>query len=158
MAKHHALLADEGVTVSAIFSYQDDGQHALKCNRYPAAATIKPSTLEQRARGAADVWLKIDKMTWMGLTDAQREALIDHELSHIERGDKEDSLGRPKLTTRIHDYRLEGFTDVVHRHGENAIESVQARGFAQSYQQMAFAWFAPKEAKAVKQISDKIVK
>ena len=55
------------------------------------------------------------------VTDAQREALIDHELSHAEI--VRDDNGEPKRDTkdrvlyRIRKHDLEEFTDVVRRHG-----------------------------------------
>ena len=50
---------------------------------------------------------------WQSLTDRQKQALVDHELCHldVELTDK----GETKLVTRGHD--LEEFNEVVKRHG-----------------------------------------
>lgn len=58
--------------------------------------------------------IEIASMTWLQLTEAQRLALVDHELCHfdIEWNENDDT---EKLIIRGHD--LEEFTEVVARHG-----------------------------------------
>jgi hypothetical protein len=51
---------------------------------------------------------------WAGLTDGQRQALVDHELCHFAVGEDEDT-GAAILWIRGHD--VEEFTGVVERHG-----------------------------------------
>lgn len=50
---------------------------------------------------------------WRALTDDQRDALVDHELSHCWAEINDN--GERKLSTRGHD--LEEFVAIVHRHG-----------------------------------------
>lgn len=50
---------------------------------------------------------------WCGLTEPQRRALVDHELSHCDV--ELDEAGERKLVMRGHD--VEEFADVVKRHG-----------------------------------------
>lgn len=52
--------------------------------------------------------------TWQGLSDAQRVALVDHELCHC-RIDYDTKTDEPKLSTVGHD--VEEFACVVERHG-----------------------------------------
>jgi hypothetical protein len=57
--------------------------------------------------------IEIARDLWIGQTEAQRKALVDHELSHLDV--ELDDNGDRKLVMRGHD--LEEFTDVVKRHG-----------------------------------------
>ncbi|HVV37613.1 MAG TPA: putative metallopeptidase [Acidimicrobiales bacterium] len=50
---------------------------------------------------------------WINLSERQRRALVDHELSHCDAYIDDD--GELKLSTRGHD--LEEFTSIVERHG-----------------------------------------
>lgn len=58
--------------------------------------------------------IEIASMTWHSLTEAQRLALVDHELCHfdVEWNENDDT---EKLIIRGHD--LEEFTEIVARHG-----------------------------------------
>lgn len=57
--------------------------------------------------------VEIARNLWLGLSDLQRRALVDHELSHLDVELNES--GDRTLAMRGHD--LEEFTDVVKRHG-----------------------------------------
>lgn len=59
--------------------------------------------------------LEIAQNTWETLTDAQRRALVDHELCHLAMEPDEDIPGRWIGRTRGHD--LEEFVGIVERHG-----------------------------------------
>ncbi len=147
IGKWHQPLAHAGVTVDALFCTEydkDSGEMipTLKHGGYPAAATIKPTSLKERALGVADALLVIDEFVWGESTEAQQMALLDHELTHLEVccdgggslvvndgkviGEvKKDDLGRPKLRTRRHDVVLGGFRTVMRRHRANSIEALQ---------------------------------
>lgn len=79
-------------------------------------------------RCPAAAMLKIDADQWKALTDAQRAALVDHELTHLELkkdGDgvtKTDDFDRPKLMIKRHDVEIGWFGDVVRRHERDALE------------------------------------
>ncbi len=62
----------------------------------------------------ADFVITFGKEAWQAFDEHQREALVDHELCHCERGD-DDKDGEPTWKTRGHD--LEEFAEVVRRHG-----------------------------------------
>lgn len=57
--------------------------------------------------------VEIARVEWIGLTEAQRRALVDHELCHLDV--ELTDAGDIKLVTRGHD--LEEFNEVVKRHG-----------------------------------------
>lgn len=146
--RYHPQLRDAGVTITYLMAFPltdengDSKGPALKHQGYPAQAVIKIIGLKERTDGRADAELVIDGDNWDVLTDAQRDALIDHELEHLElKYDKEgclvrDDLDRPKLTIRRHDWQFGWFDAVVRRHGKDSIEHRQLRDFQEvGYQQ-----------------------
>lgn len=89
---------------------------------YGAASRIKP---EHQLLGLDHdflIWLAQDK--WYTLTDAQKVALIDHELCHVGFNDKD----KPVMI----DHDIQEFACIIERHGfwwpnpERFIEAVQA--------------------------------
>jgi hypothetical protein len=142
MKESHERLQEAGVKVGIIFAYNPDGEAAVKHGGYPALAKIKPVPLKDRLSKEYDAELIIDEKAYRDLKDEQREALLDHELSHINTVDlntdelaearahdekapswKLDDLGRPKLRTVLGDWNVgDGFKQVVVRHGDMAIE------------------------------------
>lgn len=146
MKKHHADLAEHEVTVHAVFVEATDKEGgevpALKHGGYPAAAKIKITSLEQRARGVADAQMTIDGYHWRRMGPAQQLALIDHELEHLilnptKEGVIGDDLGRPRLKCQLHDWQLGGFASIVERHGENAIEVQEIQKCRELWEQLS---------------------
>lgn len=147
-ADHHEDL--EGVTVSALFVF--DAEHSLpvlKHQGYPAGATVRITPLKDRALGMADAQIVVDRAGWLALSQRQRAALIDHELTHLEvKTDEEegaedpvpvcDAIGRPKLLMRKHDHQFGWFDEVAQRHGEASPEVRQARVLMESSGQLYF--------------------
>lgn len=141
MARYHERLYAAQVRVIVLFARNPDGP-AVKSGGYPALACIKPLPLKDRVVKDGDALLVIDEGEWYELKPAQRVALLDHELSHLDtidrdgsdpnedRGEgaskvtwKTDDIGRPKLKSVKGDWNIgDGFAAVVARHGQNAIE------------------------------------
>jgi hypothetical protein len=115
MRSFHPRLREAGVKVVVLFAYNPDGD-AIKHGGYPALAKVKPLTLKDRVTKNADAELLIDEREWRTLQEPQKDALLDHELSHLDRIDlqgdqlrkarqedanapvwKLDDLGRPRL-------------------------------------------------------------
>ncbi len=92
-----------------------------------------------RVAGKADADLKIDEENWNGLTDRQREALLHHELLHLEvKSDEEghvqtDDCGRPKLKIRPHDWEAGGFNQVAEAYREDSPEAIALAGLAKEW-------------------------
>lgn len=140
----------EDATVGALFVFDDEtGEACLKHQGYAAAAVVSITPTKQRALGVADAIIVIDRATWLTLAAKQRDALIDHELEHLDRvisKDTEDSpaapqfdsLGRPKLAMRRHDHQFGWFDDIARRHGDASPEVAQARNFLAVTQQLYF--------------------
>lgn len=132
--RYHQHLADDKgrwrVTVGALFVFDlESSLPILKHQGYPAAAEIKITPLKERVLGIADAIITVDRSVWMMLNAAGREALIDHELYHLdpvlddETGSQEfDAHSRPKLAARMHDAQIGAFHDVMRRHGKDAVE------------------------------------
>ena len=161
---HHRVLAVHQVKVDVIVIAKEDDEGgispALKDRGYPAAGKVEIVPMKRRAlrttgdrpHTPGDAIITLDASTWEELDDAEREALIDHELEHLaivaapktsatglveidptSAPDNEkflgvpryDDLGRPKLRLRKHDWQLGGFRSIAARHGANALD-VQA--------------------------------
>ncbi len=159
MAKHHGRLAEVGITVECLFARkynkEDEPVEAMMVRGHPALAKISITNLQDRVRGLADAKLVIDaEFGWKRLTPARREALIDHELTHLDLVvdadgvQKVDDHGRPKLKIRHHTWELTGFAEVAERHGEAAIEVREMTRWAEEYGQFAlFPLAGTKEVK-----------
>lgn len=129
MRAHHGHLIRAGVTVGVLTAHaptDDEGNPkgaALKLHGVRCAATIKVTTQEQRVKGFEDAIIKVDGDRWDTFSPERQEAIIDHELTHLNPTGDTDDCGRPKIKTRSHDVDLGGFTAIVERHGRNAVEA-----------------------------------
>ncbi len=143
MRRNHPRLHEAKVRVGVLMAANPDGP-AIKRNGYPVIAQIKIVSLKDRLSKGYDAELLIDQHDWEEFQDEHRQALADHELSHIDTVDlspsqlraarqedakcptwKLDDLGRPKLRTVPGDWDAgDGFSAVVARHGAYAVEYV----------------------------------
>jgi hypothetical protein len=144
---HHEDLA--GVTVEGLFAFDhESSEPVLKHAGYPAGAVVRITPLKDRALGISDATIVVDRAGWLALSVRQRNALIDHELTHLARKMLEDDdggetpafdvLGRPKLLMRKHDHQFGWFDEVAQRHGEASPEVRQARVLMESSGQLYF--------------------
>lgn len=147
IARYHAELAENGVTVGVLVAHPgDDGEPPVKLHGYPCAAVIKITPYKQRVQGIEDAVITLSGPHWRGLDEAGRVALLDHELEHLELSrDREgnvrsDDQGRPKLKLRLHDWQLGGFESIAKRHGPAAPEVTAYRAAHERYYQCLFAW------------------
>ena len=104
--RHHEHL--EKAKLLYLFTEGPMRRHA----RPLAGKALKASGLLKHF-GKADFILVFHKETWDHLTDAQRTALVDHELCHA--AVKHTKAGEPRWFIQGHD--LEEFRAVVERHG-----------------------------------------
>lgn len=143
---HHRELED--VSISALFAFdaEESSKAVLAHQGYPAAAICRITPLRDRALGVADAQIVVERSSWISLSQRQRDALIDHELTHItrkvdEENDDEplsDVLGRPKLVMRKHDHQFGWFDEVAKRHGQASPEVRQARKILEATGQLYF--------------------
>lgn len=117
------------ITIATVICRRTDRheneKNAIMTRGQEILAKIAITGLDDRVRGMADAKLTINGFTWDKLNDNQRLALLDHELQHLKAGEGADDLGRPSLKMRPHDWEVTGFADVVKRHGESSVESLQ---------------------------------
>jgi hypothetical protein len=85
MERYHQPLHDAEVRVAILLAVNDDGD-AVVHGGYPALATIKIVSLKDRVLKQVDAELLIDERAFRELTYDQQEALLDHELTHLELG------------------------------------------------------------------------
>jgi hypothetical protein len=137
MEAHHTPLSSAEVRVGVLMAYNAEGA-AVKSGGYPARASIRVVPHKDRVTKGYDAEMVIDRMEWESMRTEHREALIDHELMHLElkmkkvKGPKgsppdhaidRDDQGRPKLKMRNGDWDAGvGFREVVARHGDYAPE------------------------------------
>lgn len=155
MDEHHQDLVEVEARICVMMATAPRNEHgellaeAVKLNGYPCQAVAKIIPYKQRAAGREDAEITIDADNWKNLSDGERDALIDHELTHFdvkrdEEGNvKSDDCGRPKLGMRLHDYQM-GFFDVIaKRHGDASYEVKQAKVFADKCGQFYFGFATP---------------
>lgn len=161
VASYHPDLADAGVTYDLLFAWPPKDENddptgpAITVNGRPAYACIRQTKLKERAAGRADVEITIDGLNWQERSASQRDALIDHELTHLEfktdktGGIKRDDLNRPVFKMREHDFEVGWFTEVAERHKDQSVEVQQAAKLMdQETRQIWFPWMFADEAHA----------
>lgn len=147
---YHGHLAP--FTVSALFISNADGEACLTHSGYPAAALCRIVPGRDRAAGLSDAQIVIDRAIWQTLTVEQQTALLDHELTHIERvldndgALKYDAQDRPKCRMRKHDHQHGWFDEVASRHGMDSMEVRQARLLIDQVGQLYFDFAGDKAA------------
>lgn len=151
MALYHPMLRDAGVLVGILFASAEGGP-SIRVKGAAVAATMQVVSLKDRVLKKVDAQMVIAREAWQARTATERNALCDHELSHLrlknaqywtllgsdgkprrgpngeETGEQElrfdlDDLGRPKLVTVPGDVDVgDGFEAVIRRWGPSAGE------------------------------------
>lgn len=145
----------DDVTVAALFVFDLEAtEPVLTHGGYPAQAVCRITPVRDRALGVADAVILIDRANWLMLGVKQRDALIDHELHHLERVvdeetdlPKTDAVDRPKLAIRRHDHQVGFFTEIAARHGDDSPEVRLVKRLLMDANQLSFN-FAPERAAA----------
>lgn len=155
--RYHPDLAEAGVTFDLLsVSVDDEDKHALIVRGFPADAVVCSTDVKARTKGAADVRIVFDEKRWLEMSQAERLALVDHELEHCElrlnakTGKvKLDCHGRPLIKMRHHDAEIGLFASVAKRHGEASGEIQQCRALFKYEDQtfFPFAQIAPAQPK-----------
>lgn len=148
MKQYHSELVDFGVTVDillAMMKVEDNfkpGAVTLKLRGYPVAAYVKVNPYKLRVQGHADAEIVIDGDQWPHMTDAIKDALIDHELEHLvlkknKEGEVQfDDLDRPKITLALHSHQFGWFDSIARRHGISSFEVQQYENFRSKQPQL----------------------
>lgn len=123
-------------------------QGGLRHHGYAAAGTVKVNSLKDRAAGLADCRIVLDGDGWEKWDRKRRQALLDHELFHLElQRDKEeqikaDDLGRPKLRLRLHDHQLGVFEEVIARNKQHSFDAQMVAKSWAKLKQLQIDWHA----------------
>lgn len=146
--KFHGGLRDAGVTIDVLSAkaktdeFGETDAVALKRAGYQVEATVKINGYKARVQDHADAEITIDGDRWDTWSEAQKRAIIDHCLEHLElKTDRDglllrDDLDRPKLLMRRVDHFFQWFDSIVRRHGDASIESQQLKAFTEKRRQL----------------------
>ena len=166
LEKHesHRPLLDFKVNIDLVFAHgdrDDDGKlvgPALMKNGIVCRGLTRKMAVKDRVLGRGDAEISLDGDWWNETaTDAQQEALLDHELHHVAlklvKGQiQHDCAGRPVLKLRKHDVEVGWFAYVAERNGKNSLEQMQASTIMDALGQ--FFWPALAPNKIAPQIGD----
>ncbi len=144
-----------GLRIDVLMASTDtEGGHAVTLGGYPCQAVVKILGPKERAMDRGDAEIVIDRDNYEALDPAERDALLDHELYHLElQLDKHgkvklDDHRRPKLKMRKHDFNVGWFHEIARRHKTASFEVKQATAFVAEQGQLYFG-FAGDEAAAL---------
>lgn len=131
---YHEELAARKVKIDYVFAFAERDEvtlevtgNALTKNGCKALGIARKISLKDRALGRGDAEIAIDGDWWQDADEAERSALLDHELHHLIATEKRDDIGRPIIKLRPHDYEFGWFRVVAARHGSASQERKQAR-------------------------------
>jgi hypothetical protein len=142
--KSYPDLINCNTKVDLLFVSTNSDGPALCLHGYPCAAVVRALRSKDRAAGRGDAEIVIDRVGYEAMTDLRRDALLDHELYHLEvaldraQRYKVDGEGRPILKMRKHDREFGWFDEIARRHGENSFEIRQARNLLGEQGQLYF--------------------
>lgn len=137
--KFHFDIGNYDVHIDFIFARSTVGEDgvpegpALKHGGYAALGLTRILGPKDRLMGRGDCEIVIDGDRWPNLSQEQQDALLDHEMEHIQiKFDKTgapvmDDLRRPKLKLKKHDHQFGWFDIIAKRHGADSIEVNQFR-------------------------------
>jgi hypothetical protein len=152
----HRPLIEAGMKIDLISVATDGDEPALKLHGYPCAEVVRIVGLKDRSKGHGDAEIVIDEERYQAMSDPERDAVLDHELYHIELNIAEeaktkggviipkhvvlDAHGRPKLKLRKHDVQTGWFSEIAERHGAASQECKQAAQLVLVGRQTYFAF------------------
>lgn len=145
IAKFHPDLHAVSVRVDCVSTVNTDpDEPALLLHGYPCAAVVRVLGSKDRAMGRGDAEIVFDEAGYIAMSDQEKDALIDHELTHLVVKKKPsgramlDEHNRPKLEMRLHDRQFGWFDQIAQRHGSASLECKQALGLVLKAKQVYF--------------------
>lgn len=136
LKKYHPELSMVKPHIDVLFATSTGDSPAVSHGGYPAYAVVRVVNLKDRAKNNGDAEIVIDQVAFEKMTEQQQDALLDHELEHLEvkldEGGtvKFDACKRPCLGIKKHDRQFGWFDAIAQRHGVHSIEIMQARELA----------------------------
>lgn len=152
LRRHHKPLHEAKVTVCCLLAHAPaDGNGdavgtALKLHGRACAGIIRVTSHRDRVAGHKDAMMLLDGDRWPTWSERQQDALLDHELTHLQlvTNAKEevlrDSVFRPRLKLRLHDWEITGFEEIVQRYGSDSFEHMEAQLLFEKHGQLLFPW------------------
>lgn len=142
MEQYHAELFEFGVSVDVLCAYADPekDEPAVKLAGYRCLAKVRSVSYKDRVKGCADAEIIIDGDELFGWTERELDAILDHELTHLEinrdsEGNaKTDDLGRPRFKLRKHDIHFGWFDSIADRYGKDSQEVKQAHTLIEDWE------------------------
>jgi hypothetical protein len=137
--KFHPDLAKAEVKVDILFAFAPLDQNdkprgsAITHGGYAADGLCRILPLKDRVMGRGDAEIILDGDNWNHWTKPQQDALLDHELFHLQvRANQAgvvftDDIERPVLKMRKHDRQMGWFDEMARRWGPDSCEVRQAR-------------------------------
>jgi hypothetical protein len=134
--EEHEQLVEIGVKLDVLMAYGKENKSgevsaAIKHHGVKAIGLMKRNGLKERVLGHGDALLTIDGNWYATASDAERRALIDHELYHLDLKRDEtmavevDDAQRPKILLRPHTHEFGWFALIAKRHGQASQECKQ---------------------------------
>ncbi len=129
----HPEFEENKLRIDLLFAYgeKDDAGEikspALKKNGVKALGITRKINLKDRTKGLGDAEICLDGDWWEEADEAEKKALLDHELHHIIITADTDMLRRPLLRLRKHDFEIGWFAVIAQRHGSASQERIQAK-------------------------------
>lgn len=135
---YHPELDSHGVRVGLEFASVSDesrakGRGAVRLHGRNCHAVVRITNERERRYGAPDAVVTFDRHSWDANGADWRDAVLDHELTHLEIATAPDGTAkldrqlRPKLKMRLHDVEVGWFREVAARHGLASEEVRQVR-------------------------------
>lgn len=158
IGEHHPDLLEAGVTIDFLFAFATKDEEtgipkgpAIRVGGYACAAVTRVVSLVDRTKGVSDAEILIDGDRWDEWTTRHQDALLDHEIEHLElkmtKGKKpvvvRDAADRPMLRLKKHDHQFGWFDSIAMRWGADSFEVQQATLFANERGQYYFGFAAP---------------
>lgn len=160
-----------GALIAVLMHTDENGP--LMCGGYPAHAYVRKTNIKERALGVADAVIVIDRPTWDDMDSAEQNALLAHELYHLQpiedggsmqpvAGGQEgeevwvpqyefDDLHRPKFTMRKHDIQLGWFVAIAQLFRGASGECIQAKDLFDRHGQLLLNLDGPIDKGAARQ-------
>ncbi len=133
IARHYPDFKERGLRIDYLFAHAktdpETGEatdNAITVHGMPADGVCRKIGLKDRVKGHGDAEIVINGDWWRDASEAERIALLDHELYHIIVLPKNDDAGRPQVRLRKHDFQFGWFKTIAERHGVASAERRQA--------------------------------
>lgn len=148
IAEHRPDLKRAGVDIRLLFAIKQPGKSglaigpAMKSRGQRVLGKCKVNGLADREAGKTDVTITLDGSWWASATDRRRQALLHHEVSHIDLWDGErDEDGRPKLKAAHADWDFDGFHDLLDLYGRDSVEHANFERIARRHEEQLLLRF-----------------